>query len=119
MQQQKILIRLPNWLGDMAMATAFVQAVNEVFPGTIIDVITKKGIHVLLDYFPTHRKRYLISKQEYKGLNGAWKFGKEIAMQENYDLFFSLPVSFSSALMGYATGAKKRIGYKNGLRNLF
>jgi ADP-heptose:LPS heptosyltransferase len=38
----KILIRLPNWLGDMVMSTAFIGAVQRVYPGAQIDVIVKK-----------------------------------------------------------------------------
>ena len=42
-----ILIRLPNWLGDMVMSTAFVQAVKNEYPNATIDLITKKGIDLL------------------------------------------------------------------------
>ncbi|UAY52825.1 glycosyltransferase family 9 protein [Ferruginibacter albus] len=119
MQQTKILIRLPNWLGDLVMSTAFVQAVKEIYPDAIIDIIVKKGIDVLTEQFPSYRKKYIFSKQHYKGLRGAWKFGKEIAAQEQYDLFFCLPDSLSSAVMAKAVNAKQRIGYKKELRSLF
>ena len=114
----KILIRLPNWLGDMVMSTAFVEAVNQCYPNAEIGLIAKKGIHPLLDFFPKHAHRYLFSKQEYKGLWGAWAFGKSIAKSEKYDVYFSLPDSFSTALMGLASGAKHRVGYKNSIRTL-
>jgi lipopolysaccharide heptosyltransferase II len=112
-----ILIRLPNWLGDMVMSTAFVQAVKEHFPAASIDLIAKNGLDFLLDYFPTHRERYVFSKEEYKGLIGAVRFGQFIRSQKKYDLFFCLPDSFSSAIMGYAIGAKKRVGFKKELRS--
>jgi heptosyltransferase-2 len=117
--QQKILIRLPNWLGDLVMSTAFVKAVYEIYPNAIVDIIIKQGIDVLLDNFPPHRKKYIFSKQQYKGLRGAWKFGKEIAAQEKYDFFFCLPDSLSSAVMAKASGATKRVGYTKELRSLF
>ncbi|HVW15081.1 MAG TPA: glycosyltransferase family 9 protein [Mucilaginibacter sp.] len=50
------------------------------------------------------------AKQEYKGLSGVFRFGKKLC-SEKYDLFFCLPDSISSAVMGWATRAKKRIGY--------
>jgi len=37
----KILIRLPNWLGDVVMSTAFVSAVRGLYPEASIDVIIK------------------------------------------------------------------------------
>ena len=118
-QPKKILIRLPNWLGDTVFATAFVKAINEAYPGADIDLIVKKGVAVLLDYFPPYRKHYLFDKKTYSGLKGSWKFGKEISRQEKYDLYFSLPDSISAAVMGFASGAKKRIGYRKEMRAVF
>ena len=42
----KILIRMPNWLGDLMMATAFCQAVLERFPEATVDLIIRKGFEV-------------------------------------------------------------------------
>jgi lipopolysaccharide heptosyltransferase II len=114
-----ILIRLPNWLGDMVMSTAFVQAVKNEYPHATIDLVAKKGIDFLLDYFPGHGNRFIFSKDEYNGTIGAWKFGKMIAAQKKYDIFFCLPDSFSSAIMGRTIGAKQRAGFKKELRSFF
>jgi len=113
-----ILIRLPNWLGDMVMSTAFVQAVQDHYPGATIDLVAKKGIEPLLDHFPVHGQRYVFSKDEYKGLMGAARFGKMIRSQKKYDLFFCLPDSFSSAAMGYTVAAHVRVGFKKELRSV-
>ena len=40
----KILIRLPNWLGDVVMSTAFVGAVRQFYPDAQVDVILKKEL---------------------------------------------------------------------------
>jgi heptosyltransferase II len=114
-----ILIRLPNWLGDMVMSTAFVQAVKNEYPAATIDLLAKKGIDFLLDYFPAHGQAFIFSKEEYKGLGGLRKFGKMIAAQKKYDLFFCLPDSFSSAMMAHATAATQRVGFKKELRTVF
>jgi heptosyltransferase II len=114
-----IIIRLPNWLGDMVMSTAFVQAVREQYPVAAIDLIAKKGIDFLLDYFPPHNQRFVFSKEEYRGLAGTYAFGKKLRSQKKYDIFFCLPDSFSSALMAFASGAKTRVGYKKELRSVF
>ena len=114
----KILVRLPNWLGDMIMSIGFINAIHEVYPGAQISVIAKKGIDGLLEFFPSTSEAFIFSKDEYPGITGAWRFGKMIHKKEKYDLFFCLPDSFSSALMGFAAGAKKRIGYGKELRGL-
>jgi lipopolysaccharide heptosyltransferase II len=105
-----ILIRLPNWLGDVVMSTAFVNAVQQLYPDAQIDVIIKKELNGIANLIPDLNKVYSFSKQEYKGLNGVYKFGKTLRT-EKYDLFFCLPDSLSSAVMGWATGARKRIGF--------
>jgi heptosyltransferase II len=117
-QPQHILIRLPNWLGDMVMSTAFVKAVAQQYPNASIDLIAKKDIDFLLDYFPPHNQHFIFNKEEHKGLSGAYTFGKKLSRQKKYDIFFCLPDSFSSAVMGYAVGATQRVGYKKELRSI-
>lgn len=114
----KILVRLPNWLGDMVMSVAFIKQLDHFFPGAEISVIAKEGIHELLPLFPAVRHTFIFSKKKYRGFKGLFKFGREIRKIEQFDLFFSLPNSFSSALIGFATGAKKRIGYKQEFRQI-
>ena len=109
----RILIRLPNWLGDMVMSVGFVRAVHQQFPDAEIDVICKKGMEDLLTYFPFIHQQFIFSKAQNKGVFGAYKFVKKNCTKNNYDIFFSLPNSFSAALMGFATQSKKRIGFKN------
>jgi lipopolysaccharide heptosyltransferase II len=106
----KILIRLPNWLGDVVMSTAFIQAVLEFFPDAKVDVIIKKELNGIASLIPGLQTIHPFSKQEYKGLPGVYRFGKKLK-SEKYDLFFNLPSSLSSLVMGWATGAKKRIGF--------
>ena len=48
----KILVRLPNWLGDMVMSIGFINALRQAYPNAEISVIAKKGIHGLLEFFP-------------------------------------------------------------------
>jgi lipopolysaccharide heptosyltransferase II len=106
----KILVRLPNWLGDVVMSTAFVSAVHQLYPEARIDVIIKKELAGIADLIPDLHQIHTFSKQEYKGLSGVFRFGKALRF-EKYDLFFCMPDSLSSAVMGWATGAKKRIGF--------
>jgi lipopolysaccharide heptosyltransferase II len=106
----KILIRLPNWLGDVVMSTAFITAVKQHYPEAQVDVIIKKDLHSLTSLIPGLTRVHSFSKQEHPGLGGVYRFGKTLR-SEKYDLFFTLPDSFSSAIMGWATRARQRIGF--------
>ena len=114
----KILVRLPNWLGDMVMSVGFVHQVQQFYPGAELSVIAKKGIHDLLDFFPPLKRRFVYSKHEFKGLKGLVELGNRIKETDNFDLFFCLPDSLSAAVMGAATGSERRIGYKKELRQI-
>ena len=114
----KILVRLPNWLGDMVMSVGFINQLPHFFPGAAISVIAKKGVEDILHFFPATEHQFIFSKNEFKGINGAISFGKMISATEKFDLFFSLPNSFSAALVGFASGAKKKVGYKKEMRQL-
>ncbi len=112
-----ILIRLPNWLGDLVMSTAFVRALAEAVPGAVIDVIVKKGIDGVVDYLPGIRHTYVFDKQEYPGLKGAFRFGRMVGNKQKPDIMYCLPESLSSAVMAVGTGARKRFGYRKELRS--
>lgn len=106
----KILVRLPNWLGDVVMSTAFVGAVKQSFPLAQVDVIIKKELSAIAALIPGINRIHSFSKDEYRGLGGVYRFGKSLR-GEGYDIFFTLPDSLSSAIMGKATGAKQRVGF--------
>ncbi len=108
----KILIRLPNWLGDVVMSTAFVDAVTQLYPEARVDVIIKKELAQIASLIPGLHTIHPFSKKEYKGLGGVYRFGK-LLQDEEYDLFINLPTSISSMVMARATSAKKRIGFKS------
>ena len=114
-----ILVRLPNWLGDMVMAIPFLNHLQKEYPQAAISVIVKSELEFLVQYFPDVREKFIFSKAMYPGISGVYRFGKQIKQKNKFDLFFSLPDSFSAALMGWASGAKKRIGYRNEARSVF
>ncbi|GAC1423630.1 MAG: lipopolysaccharide heptosyltransferase II [Flavisolibacter sp.] len=114
----RILVRLPNWLGDMVMSAAFIKQLPFYYPNAEISLIVKSGIHDLLPMFPQVQNQFIFIKQENKGPRGLLRFGERIRKTAAYDLFFCLPNSFSSALMGFSTGSKIRIGYKNEFRQM-
>jgi len=106
----KILVRLPNWLGDVVMSTAFIAAVKQLYPDAEVDVIIKKELGGIAELIPGLNNILPFSKQEFNGLGGVYRFGKSLRAKK-YDIFFSLPNSISSAVIGWASGANQRVGY--------
>ena len=106
----KILIRTPNWLGDLIMSTGFLRAVLETFPDSQVDIILKSGFEILP--IPHRGETILFDKNK----DSAGKFGKSLR-QKNYDCFYVLPPSFSSAWMAFQSKIPKRIGYAGEYRS--
>jgi heptosyltransferase-2 len=92
------------------MSTAFINAVRQLYPDARIDVIIKKELSSIASLIPGIDKIYSFSKLDNPGLGGVYRFGKSLRT-EKYDIFFTLPDSLSAAIMGKATGAKKRVGF--------
>jgi len=107
----KILIRTPNWLGDLVMASGFVKAVLDYYPESAVDLIVKSGFENLP--LP-HRGKIIVFDPE-KISAGA--FGKNLA-SANYSHFYVLPPSFSSAWMAFQSKIPQRVGYAGEFRRL-
>ena len=64
-----ILIRTPNWLGDLMMSTAFIHQVMELFPESEVDLVVRSGFeelpfHAVEGFFPLIRKPRLRETSE-------------------------------------------------------
>ena len=100
------------------MSAAFIKQLPLYYPDAEISLIVKSGIHDLLPMFPQVQTKFIFNKQTYRGPGGLIRFGKMIKKTASYDLFFCLPNSFSSALMGFSTGSKTRVGYRSEFRQM-
>ncbi len=107
---KNILVKMPVRLGDSIMASYFLRALSHQYPGSKIDVIMAKHVVELTHFLPYLNHVYGFSKSEYPGIMGTIRFGRMIRRNTKYDLFFCIPYSFSSALAGFFSGSKRRIG---------
>ncbi len=112
-----ILVRMPNWLGDMVMAAWFIRDLQVQFPNAELHLIVKTPLRELARLFPGHTNLIFFNKNQWPGLIGSLRFARWALRSIPYDYFFCLPNSFSSAWMGYYSSARIRIGYKNEFRN--
>ena len=118
-KQLHILVQLPLKLGDTIMATSFLRALKVQFPQSTVDVIIEKNVLDLKAFMPDINDCIPFSKKEYPGVLGKYKFGKLVKARKKYDLYFCLPSSFSSAMIGFFIGAKIRVGHNTEMRGLF
>lgn len=107
----RIVVRAPNWLGDLMMATGALQAILDRWPDAKVDLIVRSG-HEGLPL--PHRGRVIPFD---RGRTSAGAFGASLA-DTGYDRFYVLPPSFSSAWMAVRSGVPERVGYRGRFRGL-
>lgn len=106
----KTAIFLPNWIGDVVMATPALRAVRDRFPKSeivgvmrpyVADVVAGTG---LLDRNLLHDPRG--DDPQRRG----WRFARQLR-RERFDLALLLPNSLRSGWLAWVSGAKRRVGF--------
>jgi len=115
---RKIIIRSPNWVGDVVMATPAFRCIRENFPEAEITLVLKTYVQNLIKGTPWFNKLFVLDNNKRNKTAQFISAVKEIR-SEGYDIGFLFPNSFSSALMFWLGGVKRRIGYKRDARSLF
>ncbi|WP_104685290.1 lipopolysaccharide heptosyltransferase II [Helicobacter bizzozeronii] len=110
----KILVRLPNWLGDGVMATPFLQTLQAHFPNAQLILVAPASVCALLEREGGYSLVVDHTKSAKNRLLATYKLAKSLAP---CDLAFALTNNFYSALLLYWSGAPIRIGYAKNLRS--
>jgi len=117
---RRILIRLPNWLGDVLMARPLLHAVRRALPQAEIRAVGKSALLELLEHERTFDagERWpvrgdlspLAFQMERESFEADLAFWRP-------DVALVLPFSFSSAWFAFTLRAPMRIGYAHELRS--
>lgn len=119
MSIENILVRMPNWVGDLVMATPILADLRKKFPDASITAMCRTPICELLESDPSidevfcfHKKKNsFLRREEKRDILSKIQAGK-------FDLGVLLTNSFSSAWWFWQGGVKRRIGYEGNFRKL-
>jgi heptosyltransferase II len=109
----KIIIRMPNWLGDAVMATAALEDVKSHFSSSHITVLCHEAIASLLQANP-YIDHYLVFDKNKKESEKRRIY--QSLREERFDLGILMTNSFSSAWWFWKGGVKSRVGYNSHFR---
>jgi len=113
-EPREILVRAPNWAGDVVMATPGLRALRLGLPAARITVAVRAGLEPLLHGSP--RIDALVPLQHDRD---AWPARlREARRLGCFDLGLCLPDSFSAALSMRAAGVRHVVGYARNLRSV-
>lgn len=113
---KNILIRMPDWVGTLVLATPVLKTVRNNFPQSNISAVVRSWSKPLLENCP-----YINEVIEYDSKNSSLIYQKEFVKKiktKNFNLAIILPGSFNSALIPYLAGIKYRTGYSGDARSL-
>lgn len=117
---KNIIIRMPNWIGDIVMATPVIAAIKKIFSDAKITVMCQYPGSMLLlndphidELFAFKRSKPIFFRRDALGsITHNLRIGR-------YDLGILLTNSFSSAWWFFQGNVKMRIGYRNFPRDFF
>jgi len=113
-----ILIRCPNWVGDVVMATPAFRAVRTTFPNARITALIKKYARAIINDSPWFDEVIEYDPAgEHRGARGYLRLIGRLR-RERPDVALILVNSARGALEAWLAGAGRRVGYDRGGRRL-
>lgn len=116
MNAKRILVRLPNWTGDVVMATPALRALRVGFSGARITAHMRAELAPLLEG-SSHIDEILPLQSSQRGVRASWREGRELAARD-FDLGICFPDSWSSVLLMRAAEVPQIAGYRRSFREL-
>jgi heptosyltransferase-2 len=109
--QGKILLRVPNWVGDALLTTPAVQSIKKHFPQARITVLAKPWVAPVFEANPDVDRVIIYRKPGlHQGIGGKWKLAQELKNQA-FDCVIHFPHSFESAWISFLSRIPTRIGF--------
>ena len=114
----RIMVRMPNWIGDAVMATPALAAIRRAFPRAQVTVVANPLVAELFAAHPDCDRVIRFDKRSnHPGLGGLWQFCRSLR-RERFELAVLLQNAFEAAVMAVLAGIPRRAGYRTDGRGL-
>ncbi|MEO8149188.1 MAG: glycosyltransferase family 9 protein [Bacteroidia bacterium] len=105
----RILIIQPAFIGDVILATAVVEKLNQYFPSAHIDFLLRKGNESLLENNP-HLNNVIVWDKKKNKFSNLIEISKQVR-KNKYDYVINLHRFATSGYITILSGAKNKIGF--------
>jgi heptosyltransferase-2 len=110
----KVLVRVPNWLGDAVISLAAVRALRSVLPHAEIAVAVRP---YLADFYARESAIDRVIPYTARTLTAKREFARSLR-PHHFDLAVLLQNAFDAALLAWMANIPERIGYRRDARGL-
>jgi heptosyltransferase II len=117
-QVARLMVRMPNWIGDAVMATPALAVLRRAFPAAQITVVANPLVAELFVHHPDcdHVLRF-VKRSGREGLVDLWRFAL-LLRRERFNLAVLLQNAFEAAALTVLAGIPQRAGYRTEGRGL-
>lgn len=110
---RRVVVRGPNWLGDLVMAAPAIRAIGDAWPDATVDVAVPAGLAPIVAVLDP--RAGVVPLEGRTGPTVAWRHAAQIAAG-HYDHAILFTNSFASALAVRQAGVPERWGYRRDAR---
>jgi heptosyltransferase-2 len=114
---ERLLVRCPNWVGDVVMATPALRCLRESFPEAKITLLLRRPLLKILEGSPWFDEALEIENAHGLGAAVTLISLARVLRPRRFDLGLLLTNSFSSALLFWLAGVRHRVGYSRDARD--
>lgn len=116
---QKILVRVPNWIGDAVMCEPAIRGLRSLFPEAEMTMLAKPAVAELFSAAP-ELSRVLVydDKGPHAGLSGKWALAGTLR-RHGFQLAVLFQNAFEAAFLAWLAGIPQRYGYATDGRVFF
>ena len=118
LENARLLIRVPNWIGDAVMCLPALRELRRALPGAEMALVGRPWV---LDVFPTEELRCRTfaydTRHGERGIGGRWRFAERMK-QEKFDAAILFQNAFDAALLAAMAAIPLRAGYERECRGI-
>ena len=115
-QDSRILVVAQAWIGDVVLSQILYALLKRQQPDTPIDVVAPNWAGALLERMPQVSRHIPLDVRH--GQLGLWRrWATARRLNAEYQQAIVIPRSMKAALLPWAAGIRKRIGFDTGIRN--
>lgn len=107
-----ILVRVPNWIGDVVMSLPALEALRELYPRTRISVMARPWVRELFSCHPAVDEVWVLGRDgcRRRGFVDVWRAAKRVR-HAAMDMAVLFQNAFEAALIAWLGRVPVRVGY--------